>query len=177
VQFWNLATSNPIEDMRTAKTATRLVSGGFPPNIGVFSRPVFDKLIDHPDIIDRVKYGQTPGQPAMSNRQILAQILELEEVLIMDAVYNSAAEKATESNAFIGGNHALLAYRPKNPGIMTPSAGYTFNWTGMVGGAAGLRIKTFRMEQLASDRIEIDAAFDMVKVSADLGFFFKDVIQ
>ena len=46
---------------------------------------------------------------------------------------------------------------------MTPSAGYTFNWTGMIGstGGAGLRIKTFRMEHLASDRVEIDAAFDM----------------
>ena len=102
----------------------------------------------------------------MTNRQIMAQILELEEVLVMDALYNSAQEKAAEANLFVGGKHALLAYRPKNPGIMTPSAGYTFNWTGMIGGAAGLRIKTFRMEQLASDRVEIDAAFDMVKVSA-----------
>jgi hypothetical protein len=44
-------------------------------------------------------------------------------------------------------------------------------------GGAGVRIKTFRMEHLASDRVEIDSAFDMRLVSADLGFFFNNVIS
>lgn len=179
VIFWDLASSTPIEDMRAAKTTMRLSSGGFAPNIAVFSRPVFDKLVDHPDFIDRMKAGQTPGGPAVNNRVRMAEILELDEVLVMDAVYNSAQEGATESNLFIGGKSAGLFYRPANPGLMTPSAGYTFNWTGLIGqtGGAGLRIKTFRMEQLASDRVEIDSAFDMVKVGADLGFFFSNVVQ
>ncbi len=74
---------------------------------------------------------------------------------------------------------AALFYRPKNPGLMAPSAGYTFNWTGLIGstGGAGVRIKTFRMEQLASDRVEIDAAFDMHVVSPDCGFFFNNVLS
>jgi len=177
--YWNLASSTPIEDMRAAKTQMRVSSGGFTANIAVFARPVFDKLIDHPDFIERMKAGQTPGGPAMNNRQRMAEILELDEVLVMDAVYNSAQEGAAESNAFIGGKSALLAFRPKNPGILTPAAGYTFNWSGLIGqtGGAGLRIKTFRMEHLASDRVEIDSAFDMVKVGADLGFFFDTVVQ
>jgi hypothetical protein len=115
----------------------------------------------------------------MATRRIIAEILEVEEVLVMDAVSNTAAEGATESNAFIGGLSAALLYRPKNAGLMVPSAGYTFNWTGMVGatGGAGLRIKTFRMEHLASDRVEVDAAFAMAKVAADCGFFFNGVIS
>ena len=64
------------------------------PNIGVFSRPVFDKLVDHPDFIDRTKYGQTAPNPAMATRRIIAEILELEEVLVMDAVYNTSPESA-----------------------------------------------------------------------------------
>jgi hypothetical protein len=112
------------EDIRHAKTQARLNSGGFAPNIGVFSRAVFDKLVDHPDFIDRTKYGQTAPNPAMATRRIIAEILELEEVLVMDAVYNTAAEGATESNAFIGGLSAALFYRPRNAGLMTPSAGY-----------------------------------------------------
>jgi hypothetical protein len=74
---------------------------------------------------------------------------------------------------------AALFYRPKNAGLMTPSAGYVFNWTGLIGttGGAGVRIKTFRMEHLASDRVEIDSAFDMRLVSPDLGFFFNNVIS
>ena len=104
VAFWDYATSSPITDIRHAKTQARLNSGGFVPNIGVFSRPVFDKLVDHPDFIDRTKYGQTAPNPAMATRRIIAEILELEEVLVMDAVYNTAAEGATESNSFIGGH-------------------------------------------------------------------------
>jgi len=179
VIYWDYATASPITDIRHAKTQARLNSGGFVPNIAVFSRPVFDKLVDHPDFIDRTKYGQTAPNPAMATRRIMAEILELEEVLIMDAVYNTAAEGATESNSFIGGTSAALFYRPRNPGLMTPSAGYTFNWTGLIGstGGAGLRIKSFRMEHLASDRVEIDAAFDMRVVSKDCGFFFNGVIS
>ena len=179
VAYWDLSTSSPITDIRHAKTQARLNAGGFVPNIGVFSRPVFDKLVDHPDFIDRTKYGQTAPNPAMATRRIIAEILELEEVLVMDAVYNTAAEGATESNSYIGGLSAGLFYRPKNAGLMVPSAGYTFNWTGLIGqtGGAGLRIKTFRMEHLTSDRVEIDSAFAMAQVSKDCGFFFNGVIS
>ncbi len=180
--YWdsaNYPNGSPITDIRHAKTQMRLSSGGFAPNIAVFSRPVFDKLVDHPDFIDRTKYGQTAPNPAMATRRIMAEILELEEVLVMDAVYNTAAEGATESNSFIGGLSAALFYRPKNAGLMVPSAGYTFNWTGLVGsaGGSGLRIKSFRMEHLASDRIEIDSAFAMAVVAKDCGFFFNNIIS
>src|SRR5579884_1575013 len=179
VVYWDSVTSTPITDIRHAKTLARLNSGGFVPNIAVFSRPVFDKLVDHPDFIDRTKYGQTAPNPAMATRRIIAEILELEEVLVMDAVYNTAAEGAAESTAFIGGLSAALFYRPRNAGLMQPSAGYTFNWTGLIGatGGAGVRIKTFRMEHLASDRVEIDMALDMRVVSKDCGFFFNNVIS
>ena len=136
VVYWdsgNYPNGNPITDIRHAKTQMRLSSGGFAPNIFVVSRPVFDKLVDHPDFIDRTKYGQTAPNPAVATRQIMAEILELEEVLVIDAVYNTAAEGAAESNAFIGGLSAALFYRPKNAGLMTPSAGYVFNWTGLIG--------------------------------------------
>jgi len=179
VTYWDDPQSTPIQDMRRAKTLMRVNSGGFTGNIAVFSRPVWDKLVDHPDFLDRIKAGQTPGGPALTNRQIVASILELDDVLVMDSIYNTAVEGATESNSFIGGLSAALFYRPSNPGLMTPSAGYTFNWTGLIGatGNAGIRIKSFRMEHLGSDRIEIDSAYAFGKVSADCGFFFKNVVS
>jgi hypothetical protein len=85
---------------------------------------------------------------------------------------------STRTSAFIGGKHALLAYVPPAPGIMTPSAGYTFAWTGYLGaGPDGQRIKRFRMENLAADRIEIEMAFDMKVISADLGAFFNNAVS
>jgi hypothetical protein len=62
------------------------------------------------------------------------------------------------------------------PGILIPSAGYTFSWTGLFGmGPMGTRVKTFREEAMAKDVVEMEAAYAMKLVSADLGFFFSGV--
>ena len=60
---------------------------------------------------------------------------------------------------------------------MTPSAGYSFSWNGYLGaGPDGNRVKQFRMENLASDRVELEIAFDMKLVAADLGYFFNGIV-
>ncbi len=176
VVFWDDASSTPIEDVRLLKRFV-LESTGFMPNILTLGRPVFDVLIDHPDIVGRLDRGQTSG-PAVANKDSLAALFEVESIWVMDAVQNTAKENVTNVHAFIGGKHALLSYRPPAPGIMTPSAGYTFSWTGRVGaGNDGMRIKRFRMDALDSDRVEIDVAYDQKLVSADLGAFFGDIVQ
>lgn len=173
---WNDAASTPIEDVRAGKR-TIAQSTGFEPNKLVVGRAVYDALLDHPEIIDRLKYGQTAGAPAMAGQQALASLFGVDEILVMNAIENTAAEGAASSHAFIGGNHCLLTYSTRSPGLMTPTAGYTFSWTGLLGaGNDGNRIRSFRMEDLGSDRIEIDMCFDMKLVSADLGQFWKDAI-
>lgn len=172
--IWNDANSDPITLIRTAKR-TVLENTGFEPNKLALGKAVYDALVDHPDLVDRVKYGQTPGAPAEVNASSLAQLFDLDEVLVSKAIYNSAAKGATEASSFISGNHALLAYVPDAPGIMIPSAGYTFSWNGFMGASAlGSRIKRFRMEHLESDRIEIQMAFTQKVVAADCGYFFEN---
>lgn len=174
--FWNDDASTPIEDVREGKRYV-LEETGFNPNVLVIGRSVFDALVDHPDIVGRLDRGQTTG-PAMATRDMLAALLEVEEVLVMDAVKNTAKEGQTASHSFIGGKHALLAYRPQTPGIMTPSAGYTFAWTGKIGMTReGFRIKRFRVDRLDSDRIEIEMAYDQKKIAADLGYFFGGIVE
>ena len=174
-QQWDQSASTPIEDIRTAKRSVHQ-STGFRPNKLVIGRAVYDKLLDHPDLVGRVDRGQTTGA-AMVMRQTLAALFELDEVLVMDGIENTAKEGASASYSFIGGKHALLVYAPPAPSLMIPSAGYTFVWSGLLGaGALGSRIKRFRMEHLASDRIEIENAFDQKLVSADLGAFFSGAV-
>lgn len=173
---WNDASSTPIENIRTAKR-TVLESTGFKPNTLILGAAVADALYDHPDIIDRVKYGQTPGGPADIDTSDLAKLFKVERVFIMEAIENTGKEGQTNSHSFIGGKKALLCYSAPNPGLMVPTAGYTFSWTGMMGsGAMGGRIKKFRMENLESDRVEIQMAFDQKLVSADLGFFWDSIV-
>lgn len=174
---WNRADSTPIEDIRAARTATKL-SGGLRPNKLVLGTQVYDKLIDHPDVVGRVDRGQTPGGPAQASRDALAKLFDLDEVLIMDAIVNDAPDGQAEANAFIGGKNALLMYATQTPGLMTPTAGYTFSWRGALGEMSALStgIKRFRMEHLSSDRLEINASFVQKLVSADLGYMFLNAV-
>jgi hypothetical protein len=173
VQFWNEAASTPIEDVRTGIRTVQILTG-FRPNKMVVGRAVLDALLDHPDIVGRLDRGQTTG-PAMVMRESLAALFELEQILVMDAIENTAAEGLTNVHALIGGDHAVLLYAPASPGLMTPSAGYTFQWTGLLAGGAA-QISRMRIDLRKSDRIEIEMAFDQKLVSADLGYMFLTVI-
>lgn len=173
---WNDAASTPIEDIRLAKR-TILSLSGIMPNVITFGQVTYDRLVDHPDLIDRVKYGATPGNPAVVNRQALAALFEVEEVLVASAIENTAAEGQTATHAFIAGKHALLSYRASAPGLMTPSGGYTFAWTGQPGaGPQGQRISMFRMQQLKADRLEIEMSIDPKLTCVDLGVFFSTIV-
>lgn len=173
---WNDANSTPIESVRAAKRAIA-ESTGFEPNKLVLGRAVYDALLDHPDIIDRLKYGQTAGGVANTSTSDLATLFKVEEILVMNAVQNTGKEGQTNAHSFIGGKHAMLVHAASAPGLMTPTAGYTFSWTGLLGaGAEGNRIKSFRMENLGADRVEIDMCFDMKLVASDLGYFWSGIV-
>ena len=62
-----------------------------------------------------------------------------------------------------------------SPGLLTPSAAYTFGWTGyLCGGNEGNRIKRYRWEIIAGDIVEIEMSFDIKLIATELGYFFKD---
>lgn len=175
VIFWSSADSTPVEDIRLAKRIV-LQETGFMPNVLTLGRLVFDVLVDHADIVGRLDRGQTTGS-AIVTRDSLAALFELDEILVMDAIQNTALQGAADVHSFIGGSHALLTYRPAAPGRLTPAAGYTFTWRGLLGMTdMGARITTFRMESLKADRIEIESAYDQKLVAADLGFMFDDIV-
>lgn len=182
---WNDPSSTPIEDVRRIKRIVMLASGGFPANVLTLSKPVYDVLCDHPDFVDRIKYGQTEPRPAQVTKAIMAQLFEVEEVLVMEGVFNTLPENeiptgtaGSDSNSFIGGTNAMLTYRPPQPGLMTASAGYTFAWTGLFGNTAvGTRIKSFYLPWLESTRVEIDSAYAQKVVSPDCGAFISSAVS
>jgi len=187
VIYWDNASSTPIEDVRTAKRTVQQ-NTGFKPNTLVLGKAVYDSLVDNPEIIERIDRGQTPNGPALGNIEGLKRIFEIERIFVMEAIENTANEDASDydhdadnssyySHDFIGGNHALLCYSAPRPGLRTPSAGYTFSWTGYLGaGAEGNRIKRFYIDKIASDRVELEMAFDLKMIAQDMGYFFKDLL-
>ena len=173
---WSDPASTPIEDVRRALTTVQMETG-FRPNKILLGRRVYDVLVDHPDIVARLDRGQTPNGPAQANRDSLAALFEVDEVVVMDAIQNTAAQGNANASSFIGGNHALLVYSAPAPGLLVPSAGYTFSWTGRAGNSQmGLRIKRFRIERLEVTRVEAQQAYDQKVIGTDLGYFFADII-
>lgn len=86
-------------------------------------------LKNHPDILERVKYSGSTPNPAIVNQQVLAQILGFEEVNVLEATYNKAAEGMEDDMDFIcESDGALLTYTTPTPQIDEPSAGYIFTW-------------------------------------------------
>lgn len=177
---WNNATSTPIEDIRGAKRHV-LAQTGFEPNKLVLGKKTYDNLVDHPDIVDRVKYGGTNGSPGLVNMQALAALLEVDEVVVAKSIINSALGDplpgAITTTSFIFGNGALLVYTPAVASIMMPAAGLTFSWNGWMGAADnGFRVKKFRMEKEEADRIEIQGAYTQQLLGKSLGVFFSAAV-
>ena len=173
--FWDDPTSDPIKVIRDAQTRI-LENTGYKPNKLVLSPYVYNALCDHPMILERIKY----TQKGVVTKELLAGLFEVDEILIPYAIKNASKKGKDGDMQFIMGKHALLCYTPKAAGIKKPSAGYIFAWKGLKGaGAYGNRIVRIPMPWLGMDteRIEGEMAYDSKVVSAELGYFFKDIVH
>jgi hypothetical protein len=180
VRQWSDQTNaDPIIDIRKAKT-DMLESTGFEPNTFVISQRVMDALVDHPDIVDRIKYSGGVGNtnPAMTSAQTLAQLLQLDRILVMRSIQNTAAEGDANVHSFIGGKSALLTYVAPTPGLRTPTAGYTFTWSGYQGAANEYGISVERRERdlIKATEIEVEMAYTHQLVASELGVFFATIV-
>jgi hypothetical protein len=179
VQWSDQTSGDPIGDMRKAKT-DMLETTGYEPNTLIMSQRVMDALVDHPDIVDRIKYSGGVGNqnPARTSAQTLSQLFEVERILVMRAIQNTAAEGLTNAHSFIGGKNALLTYVPPTPGLMTPSAGYTFTWSGYQGASNEFGISVTRREReiINATEVESEMAYVHKLVAADLGVFFSGIV-
>lgn len=168
---WNDAASTPIEDIRAECVAVDSATG-LRPNVLTIGPRVWASLADHPDLLDRIKHTQT----GVVSTSLLANVLELGNVVVLGAVINSGNEGATASVDYIAGKHALLTYSAPSPGLRTATAGYTFIWTAGGRPVGGARMKRYRLERNESDRIEGEVWADFKQVSADLGAFFASAV-
>lgn len=166
----DFAASTPIEDIRTG-ARTILTNTGFLPNTLVLGYQVWEKLQDHPDIVDRVKYAGEKNVTLAA----LATILGVERLLVSQAAYATNDENATAAYTMVAGKHALLCYSTKTPGLKTPTAGYTFDW-GEMSPVGSQAVYKFRMEELKSDRVELEMAWDYKVIGTDLGYFFNAAV-
>lgn len=175
VAQWDDGDSHPLLDIAEYRTRVTLKTG-YNPNVLVLGRQVWDDLKNHADIVARISGGSTNGSPALVTRELVAGLMELDEIVVMDAVENTAADGATFSGSFIAGKHGLLMYRDPTAAIESVTAVKTFTWQRYAGAANGTRMLTYRDENIHSDIVEIESAFAHKIVATDLGVFFNGLV-
>jgi hypothetical protein len=177
---WDSSSSDPIKQFASMQT-NFIRTTGYKANTLVLGPDAINALNNHPGIIDRIKY----TQKGIVSEDLLATLFNVERVLVSYAtqatgpqIPDASAQDAAASYNFIGNSKsALLCYTPSAPSLMQPAAGYTFTWNGYLGGnAQGLRVKSFRMEHIASDRVEAEMTYDMKLIGADLGVFLSAAV-
>jgi len=178
---WNNASSDPIRQIMNLQTEF-VRETGYRANTLVLGAHVINELKNHPGIIDRIKY----TQKGFVSEDLIATALGVDKLLVSYAtsmtgphIPDHEAQEAAASYDFIANSKsALLCYTPSSPSLMQPAAGYIFTWNGyLAGNSQGIRTKSFRMEHIASDRIEGEMTYDMKVVGKDLGVFLTQVVD
>lgn len=163
--LWSNDTSDPLGDMETGMN-TVVGTIGLDANKGVIGRGLWRYAKNHPDIVDRIKYGAGPTSPAAVTVAAVAGLVGLDQLLIGAAINDTAAEGATSSLAYLWGNHLLLAYVTNAPSLMNPSAGYVFNFKNR-------EVSRFREDQERQDVIEARQSWQAVLTATDAGYLIK----
>lgn len=166
----DFAAGDPVNDVLTAR---RTISNntGFDANTAVMGFIVYQAIVNHPDLIDRVKYTQAATVATME--AAAAAALGVQNLLVSKASYNSSNEGQTASYGAIIDDDCLICSVAPAPGIMAPSCGYTFAWA--PGGGMG-SVSMWRDGENDADLLKMKEQWDQKAVATDLGYFFADVV-
>lgn len=182
---WMDAASDPIKDMRDALTLQEHKSQGRRARLIVFAEDVWNRLMVHPLVRTLLSGGQMAGGFAPQNptklKSMLAEILEVEQIRIAKALYTTSADGDPNAtyDVISGGGKVGMFYYPDRPSIITPSAGYTFNWTGYIGAnemGGTITRETIPLTR-GAQRTEIEQAYGFKLVSPACGVFFDHVLD
>jgi hypothetical protein len=166
----DFAGSDPVNDVLTAR---RTISNntGYDGNTMVMGYIVHQALVNHPDIIDRVKYVQAATMATVESA--LAAAFGVANYWVGKASYNSANEGQTASLAAILDDDCLVCNVSGSPSLYDASAGYTFTW--QPGGGVGT-ISRYRDDEKDADLLKLKEQWDQKAVSTDCGYFFSDIV-
>jgi len=173
---WNLPDFDPYKYLRTQIDVITLASGRAP-NTLALSAPVWTAIRVNPNVV-----GLITGAPQLPNAKItlaqFAELLELDEVLVGRAVYNTVPGA---TKIFVWGQKALLFYRPPNPGLRTLALGYTPVWINALAAVSGLEkvpgmegqgdqfVQQYFWEPEVSDYVVVHRYYDQMSVAAECG--------
>ena len=165
------ASGTPIADINGAITAVRNRTG-MKPNTLVLDDELFRHVINCVETVDRVKHqGFQDARPGQITASMLAVTLNIEQVLVPTAMYNSATDRGvTATLAPIWGNtRALVAYVRSGGDISVPTLGRTFRWmTPDLGNSVGALVEEYEENRNRSTIVRVRHDIDEKLVYPEL---------
>ncbi len=176
--LWAAGAGNTfLADVR-ARVETIRSNTGLKPNKLIIDFGTYNSLKEESTVLDKIKYTER----GVLTKELLAAILELDEVLIGEAIYSTAKETKAGTD-FTAANiwektatkgSAFLFYRPPAPGLKIPSAGYQARIAYEDGSPR--RSTTWREAAEHQDVYEVAEETDILITGADLGFLWYDTL-
>lgn len=175
--LWSPAgdTNTFLADMTTGKK--KIKESGIIANKLLIDYATYLALKECDAILQKIKYTQR----GVLGMELLAALLELDEVLVGKAIKSTATEAAdgtdfTAANIWevnSGKGMGFLFYSPAKIGLKVPMAGLQVRIAYEDGGPR--RTTTWRENAEHQDVYEVAEETDIVQVAADCGYLWKDV--
>ena len=165
-QWSDFANSDPIGDVLTA-----LETPIMRPNVMVLGQAVYTKLSQHPDI-NKAVHG-TSGDVGIARRQAIAELFELEEVLVGQGWLNTAKPGQAVTLQRVWGKHAALLVRDR---LANARSGGTFGITAQWGSRIAGQEADSKIGMRGGQRVRAGESVKELITASDFGYFIEDAV-
>lgn len=172
IYFDDQANSDPLGEV-TYATELLIKTTGYKPNTLVVGLRTHNMFRLHADIKEQVKYTQSQ----LVTVPQLSQFFGVDKYVIGQMPYADNIEAGTANYEFAFDDAMLLVYAPPRPGVLIPSGGYIFEWTGLNDLGYNVSMDSWWEQKTKSQRVEGEMAYDAKLLCRDMGIFFTDCLS
>jgi hypothetical protein len=171
-QWSDKANSDPITALLNALDIPL-----YRPNVLVLGQAVWTQLRQHPKVTAAIypSGGNASAGAAPVGRAALADLLEIDEVVVGQGWYNSAKPGQTPTMVRLWGKHAALLYRA--PVMASPETTMTFGFTAQWGTRiAGTIERDPNIGMRGGERVRVGESVKEVVSANDVSYFFQNAV-
>lgn len=165
----------PRKDVATSKHDFFL-NCGFYPNAMIMNQRVFDIIRYNSDVTTAIASSGAGEsiKTRMITAQQVAQVFDVDQVLVASAPKNTAAPTAAASIAHVWGDYVMLVKIATTNDMKEPCIGRSFHWA-EDGSVYSGRVESYREERARSEVIRVRHDVDEKRLHTKCGFLIQNV--
>lgn len=165
-QWSDYTNSNPISAIMTALDIPLIR-----PNKMTIGRAAYTVLRQHPKVVQAI-YKTQQGAGTVSKQQ-LAELLEIDEILVGSGFVNTATKGQTPVYARVWGKHCAFHYTSLQAAQMLQP---TYGWTGQFGSKIAGAIPEPKIGLSGSQRVRVGEKLKELVACPDVAYYFQNCV-